>query len=107
MCEMDSMGLWREQVTEHCNQALLRLRKERAEYDANVRERVTLSGKVQAILEGKGELLLSGEDRKALGLYFEKLWSCATMEEMTACYERGYGDALRIVIETGVLPNQR
>ena len=107
MCEMDSMELWREQVTERCNQALLRLRKESVEYDTAVRERVTLSGKVKAILEGEGELLLSGEDRKALGVYFEKLWSCATMEEMTACYERGYGDAMRIVIGTGALPDQR
>lgn len=107
MCEMDSMRLWREQVTEQCNQALLRLRKESVEYDTAVRERVTLSGKVKAILEGEGELLLSGEDRKALGVYFEKLWSCATMEEMTACYERGYGDAMRIVIGTGALPDQR
>lgn len=107
MCEMDSMELWREQVTEQCNQALLRLRKESVEYDAAVRERVTLSAKVQAILEGDCELLLSGKDRKALGIYFEKLWSCATMEEMTACYKQGFGDALRIVIETGALPNQR
>ncbi len=107
MCEMNFMELWREQVTEQCEQALLRLRKERAEYDANVRERVTLSGKVQAILEGEGELLLSGKDRKALNTYMERLWSCATMEEMTACYKQGFGDALRIVIETGALPNQR
>ncbi len=107
MCEMDSMEFWREQVTEQCNQALLRLRKESVEYDAAVRERVTLSVKVQSILEGDGELLLSGKDRKALNAYMERLWSCATMEEMTACYKQGFGDALRIVIETGALPNQR
>ncbi len=107
MCEMDSMELWREQVTEQCEHALLRLRRESVEYDAAVRERVTLSGKVQAILEGNGELLLSGEDRKALYIYLEKLWSCATMEEMTVCYKQGFGDALRIVIGTGALPDQR
>ena len=52
-------------------------------------------------------MLLSGKDRKALNAYMERLWSCATMEEMTACYKQGFGDALRIVIETGALPNQR
>ena len=45
MCEMDFMELWREQVTERCNQALLRLRKESVEYGTYVRERVTFSAK--------------------------------------------------------------
>ena len=98
---------WQDHVIEQCEQALVRLRQESVEYDANVRKRVALSEKVQAILTGEGEMMLSGQDRKALYTYLEQLWSCATMEELTACYKRGFGDALRIVIETGALPNQR
>ena len=107
MCETDSTDIWLDHITEQCEQALVRLRQESVEYDANVRKRVALSEKVQSILTGEGEMLLSGQDRKALYDYLEQLWSCATMEELTACYKRGFGDALRIVIETGALPNQR
>ena len=107
MCEMDSMDIWNSQVGEQCEQTILQLRKESAEYDADVRERVKISRQAKAILDGDGELFLSGEERKALHTYLERLWSCATMEEMAACYKRGFGDALRIVIETGALPNQR
>lgn len=107
MCMWSEGENWQDYMAGRCNDALCRLRREDEEYDSGVRRRAVLAEKIKDALTGKGDLLLSEAERNALYECFAEYCSSDGMVELIACYREGFGDALRIVIETGALPEQK
>jgi hypothetical protein len=107
MCNADGLDNWNNYVAEQCNDALLRLRSENADYTSAVKDRTTLSDGVDAIMRGNGELLLSVDARDNLCKYIEAVNGGADMAELIACYKQGFRDAMRIMMDTGALPHQK
>ena len=107
MCMWSEEEHWQDYMAERCNDALCRLSREDEEYDSGVRRRAVLAEKIKDALTGKGDLLLSETERNALYECFAEYYGSDGMAELIACYREGFGDALRIVIETGALPEQK
>lgn len=107
MWEQDERVRWEDHIAGRCNDALLRLREEDEEYNDFIRHRVQLSERVAPFIDAEDRIDMQIEMQAALREYIEALLEGQNMDEMIACYKRGFGDALNIVIETGALPNQR
>lgn len=107
MSKMDEHGELTDFIAARCDSALCRFEKENVEYGGFIRRRMLLSEKVKPFMNAKEEMCISSKMQSALREYIEALLTGQNMDEMAACYKQGFGDALRIVIETGALPNQR
>jgi hypothetical protein len=106
-----------EQVIERCELALTKLRDENTEYAEFINERIELSQRVMPFMNATNmsitnksitnEHLISHEMQIALREYIDMLLTGQNMEELAACYMQGFGDALRIVINTGAVPEKK
>ena len=92
---------------DRCDEAIHALKEQNPEYREVVHRRSALSMRVLGILDEEPGASFTVEKRDAIRDYIEFLLSDENMDEWVACYIKGFGDALRTVIETGALPNQR
>lgn len=107
MYDRDNDINWLDHVMEQCNEAISAMKEQNREYSEAVHRRSALSMQVQGILDEASGAPFTVEKRDAIRDYLEFLLRDENMDEWVACYKKGFGDALRIVIETGALPNQR
>ena len=106
MCDRDEEDNLQNCVVEQCDLAMRKLRQENPEYDAAIRRQVALSMKLKEMLEDE-DACFSEKKRDIIRNYMDALLGTVNMDECIACYKQGFADALRIVIETGALPDQR
>ncbi|GEM_PF-1264143 len=107
MCVRDEDRNWKDHVVGQCSEAICDLKEHNREYGDAVHWRTELSMRVQGILDEAPGASFTAEKRDSIREYLEILLNAESMDEWIACYMKGFGDALRIVIDTGALPDQR